>query len=135
VSVDRDVVVSGAATGFLNQVTIGAHAFAADEPESAGGHDLGPSPFELVCVALGVCTSMTVSMYARSRQMPLEHVTVRLRHARIEDGARHNHIDRLVELHGALTDEQRAKLLEIANKGPVHKAYAEGIDVTTTLAD
>jgi putative redox protein len=132
----RVAVVHGPAAAFANHVTIGPHTFSADEPESAGGIDLGPSPFEIVAAALGACTSMTISVYARSRKIPLEHVTVRVQHTRVtgQPGVRANRMERVIELRGELTEEQRAKLLEIAGKCPVHKALHEGVDVTTSLA-
>lgn len=132
----RPAVVHGPAAAFVNQIAIGPHALQSDEPESAGGYDLGPAPFELVAAALGACTSMTISVYARSRKIPLEHVTVRVQHTRVtgQPGARANRMERVIELRGELTEEQRQKLLEIAGKCPVHKALHEGIDVTTSLA-
>jgi putative redox protein len=125
----REIVVGGPASALVNAVQIGPHAFTADEPPPAGS-DAGPSPFEIVCAALGACTSMTLSLYARARGIPLEHVTVHLVHSR---PARHR-IDRTIELGGPLSDAQRATLLEIANKCPVHRAYTEGIDVVTVLS-
>ncbi len=131
---NREIVVSGASSALANQVTIGPHGFTADEPADKGGGDAGPSPFELVCAALGACTSITLAMYARSRKIPLEHVTVRLVHTRQEGTPRRNRIDRVIELRGALSEDERAKLLEIAEKCPVHRAYGEGIDIATKLA-
>ena len=125
----REIVVGGPASALVNAVRIGPHSFTADEPESNGGTDAGPSPFEIVCAALGACTSMTLAIYAKARGIPLEHVTVHLVHSR----PGRNRIDRRIELGGTLTDAQRDKLLEIANKCPVHRAYTEGIDVVTVL--
>lgn len=134
----REVVVSGAASALLNHVTVGPHAFDADEPPEAGGGDAGPLPFELLCASLGACTSMTLAIYAKSRGIPLEHVTVRLVHTRVQapgEGQRPNRIDKQIELHGDLTQEQRAKLLEIAAKCPVHKALTQGLDLRSVLVD
>ncbi len=134
-SAPREVVVAGPASAFLNHVTIGAHTFAADEPISSGGGDAGPAPFELLCAALGACTSMTLSIYARTKSIPLDAVTVRLhREAVREPGQRANRIVRVIELTGELTDAQRQRLLEIAGKCPVHKALTEGLDIVSTLA-
>src|SRR5712675_157559 len=77
------VVVRGASTGFAQEVVIGTHRLAADEPIEAGGTDTGPSPYDFLLSALGACTSMTVSMYARRKAWPLDQVTVSLRHSKI----------------------------------------------------
>src|SRR5882724_9995600 len=126
----REVIVHGDATGFAQQILAGAQALTADEPVEGGGTDIGPSPYNLLLAALGACTSMTVGMYARRKAWPLESVTVRLRHSRIhatdcaDCETREGMIDRIegdIELAGALTAEQRARLLEIAGRCPVHR--------------
>src|SRR5207245_11510471 len=117
----REVVGRGGAAGFAQEVVVGAHRLAADEPTSAGGTDTGPNPYDLLLASLGSCTSMTVAPYPRRKGWPLEGVTVRLRHSRIhavdcaDCETRDGMIDRIerdIELAGALTDEQRARLLE-----------------------
>ena len=138
----RDVIVSGSADGFEQKVTVGPHALVADEPLAAGGTDTGPNPYDLLIAALGACTSMTVSLYARRKQWPLESVSVKLRHSKIhaadcesceqKDGMV-DRIERYIELYGALTDEQRARLVEIANKCPVHKTLTSKIDIQPRL--
>jgi len=138
----RTVTVHGSAAGFAQQISVGPHRLAADEPTSAGGTDLGPSPYDLLLAALGSCTSMTIAMYARRKQWPLEAVTVQLRHSRIhaadceacetKEGFL-DHIQRDVQLTGSLSDEQRARLLDIANKCPVHRTLASEIHVQTRL--
>ena len=136
------VIVRGQATGFAQQVEAGRHRLAADEPAEAGGRDTGPSPYDLLLAALGSCTSMTVAMYARRKQWPLEGVTVRLQHARIhaEDCAECetkegmlDRIEREISLTGPLTPEQRERLLEIANRCPVHRTLVSEIDIRTRL--
>ncbi|MGH7384218.1 MAG: OsmC family protein [Candidatus Rokuibacteriota bacterium] len=136
------VIVRGQATGFAQQVEAGRHRLAADEPAGAGGRDTGPSPYDLLLAALGSCTSMTVAMYARRKQWPLEGVTVRLQHARIhaEDCAECetkegmlDRIEREISLTGPLTPEQRERLLEIANRCPVHRTLVSEIDIRTRL--
>ena len=138
----RTVIVTGSATGFAQDVSVGGHHFAADEPVAAGGTDTGPNPYDLLLAALGTCTSMTVAMYARRKQWPLDAVTVRLRHSKIhsEDcencetrGALLDHIERDVELAGSLDEAQRARLLEIADKCPVHRTLTSEIDIRTRL--
>jgi uncharacterized OsmC-like protein len=121
----RSVVVRGSAAGFAQEIHAGAHRLHADEPVSAGGTDTGPSPYDLLLAALGACTSMTVAMYARRKAWPLEEVTVHLRHSRIhaadcaECETKEGMLDRIerdIHFAGLLTEEQRSKLLEIANK-------------------
>ena len=137
------VIVSGGATGFAQVIEAGRHRLVADEPVEAGGTDTGPSPYELLLAALGACTSMTISMYARRKRWPLEGVTVRLQHAKIhaQDCAecetkegRLDRIEREISLTGPLGAEQRARLLEIANRCPVHRTLVSEIDIRTRLA-
>lgn len=138
----RAVIVHGGAQGFAQEITVGGHELVADEPTEAGGTDTGPSPYDLLIAALGACTSMTVSLYARRKQWPLESVTVELRHTKIhaadcqdcetKDGML-DRIERDVRLHGVLTEEQRARLLDIANKCPVHRTLMSEIEVKTRL--
>ena len=137
------VVVRGSAKGVAQEVFIGRHHLTADEPADLGGTDSGPSPYELLLAALGACTSMTVAIYARRRQWPLEEVSVRMKHSKIhaEDcescETKEGMLDRVeseIELAGELTAEQRAKLLEIAKKCPVRRTLTSEIDVRTRLA-
>jgi len=135
-----DVIVRGTTTGFAQQITASAHRLAADEPVAAGGTDTGPNPYELLLAALGACTSMTVAMYARRKAWPLENVTVSLRHFR-EHAAdcrdcetKEGLLDRIdcdIELSGRLTAEQKQRLLEMANKCPVHRTLTSEIDIRT----
>jgi putative redox protein len=138
----NEAIVHGSATGFAQEITIGDHRLVADEPRSVGGTETGPDPYGLLIAALGACTSMTVSAYARRKQWPLEAVTVTLRHAKIHAADCENceqkdglldRIERDIELHGTLSDEQRVRLLEIANKCPVHKTLTSEIDIKTRL--
>jgi putative redox protein len=137
------VVVRGGATGLAQEIEAGGHRLIADEPIEAGGTDTGASPYELLLAALGACTSMTISMYARRKRWPLEGVTVRLRHAKIhaEDCAECetkegmlDRIEREITLTGPLDAEQRGRLLEIANRCPVHRTLVSEIDIRTRLA-
>jgi len=126
---------------FRTEVRIRAHGLVADEPRAMGGEDAGPSPYELLAAGLGACTSMTLEMYARRKGWPLEEARVRLRHDRIHrideeacadgDDARLDVIEREIELVGALDAGQRARLLEIARRCPVHRTLEAGADVVT----
>lgn len=136
------VVVTGSADGFAQEIETGAHRLRADEPVSVGGTDTGPDPYGLLLASLGACTSMTVAMYARRKKWPLTAVTVRLRHGRTysDDCAgcensprRIERIDRAIELFGALDGEQRARLLDIANKCPVHRTLTGTVEIATEL--
>jgi uncharacterized OsmC-like protein len=136
------VIVRGDANGFAQEITAGAHRLRSDEPAAAGGTDSGATPYDLLLAALGSCTSMTVAMYARRKQWPLERVTVHLRQARAHaadcaacetEDARLTVIDRDIELHGSLDEGQRARLLAIANRCPVHLTLTSRIDIRTRL--
>jgi putative redox protein len=136
------VVVRGAADGFLQEVVAGSHHLVSDEPVSAGGTDRGATPYDLLLAALGSCTSMTVAMYARRKGWPLERVTVRLRHSRVHAAdcatcetrdARLTIIDREIAFDGALGDDQRARLMEIANRCPVHLTLTATIQINSRL--
>lgn len=138
------VTVAGPVSSLARAVTVGEHHLIVDEPVAAGGTDSGPNPYDLLLGALGACTSITIALYARRKQWPLEGVTVRLRHSKIhaEDCAecetRAGKIDRIereLELAGPLDDEQRARLLEIANKCPVHRTLTSEVDIRTRLVD
>ncbi len=127
---------------FAQVIRAGRHALRADEPENYGGNDSGPSPYELLQASLGACTSMTLRMYADQKQMPLEKITVRLKHEKIhaQDCAecetkegKIDKIEREIELAGALDGAQRAKLLEIANKCPVHRTLHSEVYIPTSL--
>lgn len=117
---------------YTNQVTTYNHRWLADEPESLGGADEGPAPMEMVLAGLGACTSMTLRMYAARKEWPLEKVTVDLRHDKGSKGA--ESISRTIKLEGNLSDEQRQRLLEIANKCPVHKTLLNSeLEIPTEL--
>jgi putative redox protein len=137
----NEVTVSGAASAFVQDVVFGEHRLTADEPASAGGNDLGPDPYQLLLSALGTCTSMTVGLYARTKKLPLERVVVHLAHSKVhaEDCAdcetkagMVDRIERRIELHGQLDAAQRAKLIEIANKCPVHRTLTSQIRIETS---
>jgi putative redox protein len=133
-----DVVVHGDARSFRQEINAGKHHLIADEPVSAGGGDAGPDPYDYLLTSLGVCTSMTVGLYARRKQIPLENITVSLRHLRIyatdceECETKEGMLDRIdveIELTGSLSAEQHAKLMEIAGKCPVHRTLTSEINI------
>lgn len=136
------VVVSESGTGdYAQHVLIGRHRLTADEPEPAGT-DTGPSPYDFLLAGLGACTSMTVRMYARRKNWPLEKVTVTLSHSRIhasdcadcETGTGQvDRIERVIRLDGDLDDSQRQKLREIADKCPVHRTLHAEVLIDTTV--
>jgi uncharacterized OsmC-like protein len=133
-----DVIVRGNAREFLQDVVSGKHHLRADEPVAYGGTDAAPGPYDYLLTALGVCTSMTIGLYARKKQMPLENITVSLRHSRIhakdceecetKEGMLHR-IDLDIELTGALTADQHSRLMAIAAKCPVHRTLKSEIDI------
>lgn len=139
-----DVVVHGNARSFKQEIVAGGHHLAADEPASAGGGDTGPDPYDYLLTALGACTSMTVGLYARRKQIPLDDITVSLWHSRIyardceECETKEGMLDRIdleVELTGSLSAEQHAKLIEIAGKCPVHRTLTSEINIRLRPAE
>jgi uncharacterized OsmC-like protein/pimeloyl-ACP methyl ester carboxylesterase len=137
----RTVIVRETRSGqFQQEIVSGPHRLLADEPVKAGGLDSGPGPYDLLLAALGACTSMTVRLYADRKQIPLKRTQVRLHHEKIyaEDCAecetkegKIDHIDRAITFEGELTAEQRAQLLEIADKCPVHRTLKSEVDIRT----
>jgi putative redox protein len=141
-SSEGTVTVTEAGTGTYTQhITAGHHRLFSDEPQPIGD-DKGPTPYDLLLAALGACTSMTVRMYANRKSWPLKRVRVTLRHSRIhaEDCADCetrdgwiDHIDRDVELVGDLDDTQRRRLMQIAERCPVHQTLTSEVDIATSL--
>ena len=137
---EPDVIIKGDASGFAQEIAVGAHHLTADEPIEVGGKDTGPSPYDLLLAALGSCTSMTIALYARRKKWPLENVTVTLRHSKIhaEDcrdcetkEGRIDRIEREIHFTGALDEEQQQRLLEIADRCPVHRTLMSEISIQT----
>lgn len=141
----RQVVVQETRKSKFNQVvTVGPHRLVADEPIAAGGEDAGPGPYDFLLAGLGACTSMTMRLYADRKSLPLDRVTVTLKHSKIY--AKHcaecdtregmlDQIERAIAMDGALDAEQRKKLMEIADKCPVHRTLTSEIRIVTKAVE
>ncbi len=125
---------------FQQEILSGPHRFLADEPVKVGGQDSGPGPYDLLLAGLGACTSMTMRLYAENKKLPLDRVSVRLTHNKIHAEDCLNcetkvgmldRIDRNITLEGALSAEERKRLMEIADKCPVHRTLKSEIDIRT----
>ena len=130
--------------GFTTRIKAGGYFLLADEPASVGGANLGPSPYGLLTAALGACTAMTIKMYARRKNWNLTDVRVHLSHNKIHasdcdcdllpgKSGKLDQITRVIELDGDLDDGQRARLLEIADRCPVHRTLESDVLVNTRL--
>jgi putative redox protein len=112
-------------------ITVGTHTFAADVNAELGGDDLGPSPHDLFDASLAACTALTVKLYAAHKAWPLDDVQVAIERDNSREAAGHYKLTRKVHFAGALDAEQRVRLLEIANKCPIHKLMHSEIEVVT----
>lgn len=139
---EKRVVTRTGSDGYTTQIKAGSHFLLADEPEEVGGKNLGPTPYDLLVAGLGACTSMTLHMYADRKEWPLEEVKVHLTHDKVhakdcdhceETTAKIDEITREIEIIGDLTDEQRSRLMEIADKCPVHKTLHSDISIKSKL--
>ena len=137
------VTVTGAEGRFLQIVDAGGHSFLADEPLASGGTALGPTPYDLLLAGLGACTSMTLELVAARENIPLEGQTITLEHQRCHagdcaaDGEGHpklETIERVITLAGPLTEQQRSRLLVVADKCPVHRTLEGGVTIRTRLS-
>ncbi|MDP9413113.1 MAG: bifunctional alpha/beta hydrolase/OsmC family protein [Pseudomonadota bacterium] len=131
---------------FQQSIALGRHHLIADEPTEMGGLDSGPSPYQLLLAGLGACSAMTVRLYAKRKNLPLDRVSVDLKHSRAHQADSANsaagesrpmleRIERVVHLAGDLTEAERARLLEIAERCPVHRTLSEPVQIDTRLAD
>ncbi len=128
-------------SGYTTLIKAGKHYITADEPEDVGGNDFGPTPYELLSSSLATCTAMTLRMYANRKNLDVHEIKVHVNHnkrhcedcSNAEAGARIDHFERLIEIDGTLSEEQRHRLLEIADKCPVHKTLEGEIKISTRL--
>lgn len=135
-------VTARTGTSYKTELTMGAHSLIADEPASAGGTDLGPTPYDLLAASLASCKSMTLHFYAKRERIPLEGAEVTVTHDRqhakdceeclVKEGYIHR-FDVQIRLAGSLTDAQRSKLLEIAGRCPVARTLKNEILIRDTL--
>jgi uncharacterized OsmC-like protein len=135
---DRTVTVRETGEGtYTQEVKAGAHRLTTDEPTDIGGLDQGPNPYDMLLAALGSCTSMTIRMYANQKKWPLERVTVTLTHHKETgtDGVKRDVITRDITLEGQLDAAQRQRLLEIANKCPIHRTLENKPEIISSLAE
>jgi putative redox protein len=118
------------ATGYAQTIATSSHELHADEPESRGGTNTGPTPFELMLSSLGACTAITLRMYSERKQWDLGHIRVQLRMLKQEEEQK---IERRISVSGILNENQREKLLEIAGKTPVTRTLASGVPIQTSI--
>lgn len=121
---------------YQHDVTIGKHHLIADEPESDGGEDAGPAPMDLIQAGLGACTAITLQMYAERKGMKITRINVALEHGKVSvNGERRDRIERRITIEGDLTEEERQRLLEIANRCPTHRALQQPLMIDTLLTE
>lgn len=133
---DVVIVTENGQGRYQQEVRVGQHRLLADEPVSVGGGDAGPAPFDYLMAGLGACTSMTLRMYAERKELPLTGISVALSHEKVTlDGKARDQIKRTITLTGELSGEQRQRMLEIAEKCPVHRALSQSLLINSALVE
>lgn len=143
---DKQVVARIGSEGFLTEIRAGNHALLADEPEKVGGTDLGATPYDLLVAGLGACTAMTMRMYADHKGWPVDEITVHLQHSKVHEKdaeeaekeggvGKIDQIERFIEIEGELSDEQKARMMKIADRCPVHRTLHNEIRIPTSLKE
>jgi putative redox protein len=139
---EKQVTAQIGAEGFTTEILAGPHSLRADEPIRVGGNDYGPTPYDLLLSSLGACTAMTLRMYADRKKWPLEEVTVHLSHSKThandcescdQSQSKIDLIEKKIRIKGDLDEKQRQRLLEIADKCPVHKTLHNEIKITSSF--
>jgi putative redox protein len=137
-------VIARLENGFRTEIVANGHPLIADEPIAVGGTNTGPSPYDLLVAGVGACTAMTLRMYADHKKLPLESVTVTLTHKKIHasdceecesESGKIDRIEREIAIEGELSEEQRQRMLEIADRCPVHKTLHSEVQVDTKLVE
>ncbi|MFK7958350.1 MAG: OsmC family protein [Lysobacterales bacterium] len=119
---------------YTNDITNGRHHMIADEPEDLGGADLGPTPFEYLCAALGSCTTITMRMYVDRKGWPVDQLSAEVSHSKKDvSGEMTDVFERHLTITGDISEEQRQRILAIANKCPVHRTLETSSHVVTDL--
>jgi uncharacterized OsmC-like protein len=143
-ALERVIADGRSEDGLLVKLNAAGHDMQSDEPSDQGGSGLGPSPYDLLSAALASCTVMTLQMYARHKEWPLEAVHAEVRHGKIHardceecesKTGRIDRFDRTLGFEGDLSEEQRSRLLEIADRCPVHRTLKEEVEIRTRLVD
>lgn len=130
----NEVLVENTTNRYTQKITVGNHSYYSDEPETLKGDDKGPAPFDLLLSSLGSCTSITLSMYAGMKKIKLDIISVRLNYIPPNDlEGTASRITRKIHLEGDFTDEQHHRMLEIADRCPVHRTLRQGVDITSSM--
>jgi putative redox protein len=144
VTLENEVAARTLAGGFRTELNVAGHPLVADEPASVGGTAEGPTPYDLLSAALASCTTMTLMMYAKHKGIELEAVTVRVRHEKVhakdcEDcetaAGRIDEFVRELVIEGEISEQQRQRMLEIADRCPVHRSLHSEVKIRTVIAD
>jgi len=129
-----EIIIENTTNRYAQKVTAGNHSFFSDEPKDLKGDDLGPAPFDLLLSALGSCTSITLTMYAEMKKIKLESITVRLNYIppnKLEET--NSRITRKIHLEGDFTEEQHHRMLEIADRCPIHRTLRQGVEIMSSM--